>query len=546
VQAGTSLDERGEWRALGNAPIAWKTLFGVVASVAKKHTGSTDNLPLEVIAAKVAEKWPGRWQGPFEVNNLGPRFWDETADNPNGCQIKPDGMLCFTGNVPFMSWEALFGAKWCDENRVRSLGNLAADSAWDGRTYFINIGGVWRDYDRESTLLHLACGGLSTQKVKGQTVSEAHRVLHHINTFNRVEHAAPFVCRRPGMIEIDGRRMLNTCNLIPVQPAQVELVVPERDFPFIWSLAHSLYGAGFHHAMAWHKRFYESVLNHKPTMGQALFLAGPVNSGKTLWCLHVVKPLAGYRSANPWGHLTARDAFNDELFECALLAMNDEDAPSNDREASSAAQRLKGLVVNPEQSRHPKFRKKASLVWCGRVFGTLNCDAASAAVLPEVNENTRDKFMFFLAQAFPGKWPENPEAAIARELAMFARWLLQYNPPAEIWIGGRTGVESYFDPSLLELSKQQSGARDLYELIALFASQSVVFDNTDVWTGTPTALYSAMIGCEPVRPLVQQWQMRRFSTQLRTLARMENSGIEHVEGTAERDFKITKSILLKR
>src|SRR5262249_45860422 len=151
-----------------------------------------------------------------------------------------------------------------------------------------------------------------------------------------------------------------------------------------------------------------------------------------------------------------------ELFEVGLLAMNDEDAPSNEYTQARMLQRLKGLVVNPEQTCHPKFKKRASCVWCGRVFVTMNKDAASLGQLPEVNRDTRDKFMFFEASSYKGRWGSQAEveARIAKEMPFFARFLLRYQPPKEILIGGRTGVESYFAPSLLQTAKHQNVAHD--------------------------------------------------------------------------------------
>jgi len=535
------------WIDYKRPPIPWKTLFGVVASTAKTVKPSRTDIPLEKVAAEIEKRWPGRWQGPFELSNLGVRFWDPTADNPSGCQIKPDGMLCFTGNVAFMSWEALLGTKWCDEQSVRNLGEIAADIAWDGQAYYILTRGRWRDFSESNVLLHLSHGGLSPQRGKGQTISDAHRVLYHIQQENRVDQAGPFVCRPPGFLDLESSRVLNTCHLQPVVPAPDADYDPNECFPLTWEVGNGLFGDGFPNLLAHHQRAYDSFLNYRPTMGQAIYVAGEAGSGKTLWCLHIFRPLLGWRSANPIDHLTDAGGFNSELFEVGLLAMNDEDAPSNEWTQARQLQRLKGLVVNPEQTCHPKYKKRAMIIWTGRIFATLNKDLASLGGLPEINSDTRDKFMFFEARKFRGRWGSQAEveAQIARERPFWARYLIRYQPPKAIMIGGRTGVESYFSPSLLKTAKHQNVSHDLHELLVLWARTSQFMEDRAEWVGTPTELFSEISGHEGLKSVVQDWNVRRVAKHLTTLARMPDSGVVHLPGSSDRKFKIVKAALLK-
>ena len=83
----------GEWYEFQAAPLPWSLIFGMALDASKCLTPQRSDMPIEAVAAEVEKKWPGRWQGPFEVGATGVRFWDDSADNSTGCQVKPDGLL---------------------------------------------------------------------------------------------------------------------------------------------------------------------------------------------------------------------------------------------------------------------------------------------------------------------------------------------------------------------------------------------------------------------------------------------------------------------
>lgn len=536
----------GEWYDLNPNPLSWTYCFGIVCEVSKKASlFDKSEVPLDTIAAEVEKRWPGRWKGDFVKDTVGIRFWDEKADNPTGCQVKPDGMLCFTGKVPFMPWPDLFGRAWYEEQRVLNLGRAANDIFFDGKLYWEHRANRWEDSTRGDIILRLKGRGLSDKCPKGATQSDAERVLDHIQQVNRVQGAAPLINQPKGIVTYDGRRILNIADLTPVKPVPGPTGDPEKDFPFIWKFLSGFFARPEEmpreYFLAWLQRSYRVVLEHRRFMGQAVFVCGPKNNGKTLLCLRIVAPLMGNRVENPIDYMSGDTNFNSELFSAALLAVNDEDSPGSDAARKRMLAKLKGLVVNPVHKYHAKFEKPVSIAWQGRIFVTLNDDPGSVGMLLEVEANTRDKQMYFASQPYAGVFPPQDilEPMIDKELPYFAHWLLNWVPPAEVLSDDRMGVKSYFDKHILELSHQQTFASNLNELLKVWMRTDAVWSENKVWDGSPTDLLSCLQSNDLTAGIARDWTQAKVVRALTSLAKQDNSGVEFF-GEDGRGFKIRK------
>lgn len=536
----------GVWYEVKAAPLSHTYCLGVLCDVSKKSGlfGSAE-IPIETLAEEVARRFPGRWQGEFKLDAVGVRFWDEKADCPTGCQVKPDGMLCFTGTQPFVRWTEIFGTAWVDEKRLLNLGKAAENIWFDGQNYWECLAGRWVSLMRADVVLRLKNRGLSDKARRGQGVSDVDRVLNHLQISNRVEGAAPLINYAPGVVEVNCRRMLNIANLSVVRPAEGPCG-PEA-FPFLWQFLQGHFARPellpLDHFLAWLRRSYESMLFYRRLMGQAVFLCGPKNNGKTLLCMRVVAPLLGNRWADPMDYLTGETAFSDNLFESSLLAVNDEDAPKSETARQRMLTRLKALVVNPSHTYHPKFRARLSVEWTGRIFVTANDDPGSVGILPEVSVNTADKLMFFASQAFSGVWPARHEleATLERELPFFACWLLNsYAPPAEVLSNDRCGVKSYFDPVILDLSSHQANAFNLAELLETWMRSAVIWGEAGErkeWIGSPTALLSELSTCETTAAIARNYTQAQVARALTSLARQKSPLVSFSSATG-REFRI--------
>lgn len=539
----------GEWFNVNDKPLPWENIFGIVCGAAKRLDFGQVEIPLEVLAAQAEKQFPGRWKGEFKLDNLGVRFWDEKADNPTGCQIKPDGMLCFTGRMPFMSWDAIFGANWCNERRALNLGQAAGETYFDGRHYWQKENGIWRSKCREDVILDLKTKGISAKLARGQTASDAERVLRYVQGCNAIDGAGPLVNSPPGIVEIKGKKLLNLSKIQPLLPSEKTDVTPD-DFPWLWKFLNGLFDhvelGALDHFLLWTKRAYDAVLNHKNMMGQAVFLCGPKENGKTLLCFHVLKPLFGNRCENPYDYFTGVTQFNAQLFESFLLAVNDEEGATKEDVKQKFLHRIKAWVVNPEHSYRPLYCNAVTLAWCGRLFLTLNDDHASVGLLPEVNVNTQDKMMFFASRPYEGVWEDRAviEARIAAELPYFARWLLNWTPPKEIVVPGRMGVKSFFDPRIREISQQQTPAYGLLEVIRSWFTHGVYWaEGTKDWEGTATELMNMLsISSDGFQPVLREWTHMRVARAMTALGRMNATGIQLIESRGARKFKITRAV----
>jgi hypothetical protein len=295
------------------------------------------------------------------------------------------------------------------------------------------------------------------------------------------------------------------------------------------------------HFLAWLQRAYLIVLKHRRLMGQNLFLCGPRNNGKTLLCLRIVAPLMGNKVSNPMDYLSGSTNFNSELFSAALLAVNDEDAPSSEASRSRMLAKLKGMAVNPSHHYHAKFATPVTIDWTGRIFITLNDDPSSVGMLPEVSANTRDKLMFFASQPYAGSFPpqDELEALLAKEIPYFAHWLLEYKPPQEVLSDNRMGVVSYFDPRILEVGHQQTFSSNLGELIGLWVRVDAYWGDKSDWEGSPTELLSALQTNDLTAGMAREWTQHKVVKALTALAKHEGSGIT-ATGEDGRGFRITK------
>ena len=218
-----------------------------------------------------------------------------------------------------------------------------------------------RKVRREDIILQLATAGISMQREQGASVTDAGRVLSFIQLNNSIDGAAPLIFGKPNtVVDCHGRRVLNTSRLRMLEPAPGKCG-PEQ-FPFIYSWLQSVVRPApgllpYESLMAWIARYYRALREGKPALGQAAFLCGPPNCGKTLLSVRVMCPLFGNRMANPYDFLTGKTAFTDNLFESGLWVINDEESP-NERSRNSMLSKVKSAVVNTTHEYHAKFGKR--------------------------------------------------------------------------------------------------------------------------------------------------------------------------------------------
>jgi len=498
---------------------------------------------LDLVAKEVEARWPGRWQGEFELNAKGVRFWDDVADNPNGAMVAREGMVCVTGGKAFVPWPEIFGEDWARKHRQDKLESATGDVFYDGRMFWSHDGNRWVSLTKEDQILDLKCMGLSTRIRKGETASEVDRTVRDIQKRRRVDAALPVAGLPAGKMTIHNSTtvILNTSRVRAMEPAETG---DGNAWPWLGQFLEGLFANQqdnpLDHFLAWLKRAYLSLRDGKPLMGQAIFICGPKNNGKTLLSQRVIVPILGGLQRDPYDYLTGKADFNAELFESFVWTLDDADSP-RDTDKATVLAKIKDAVVNPNHAYHLKYGAKTSVPWNGRIVSTLNDDSASVGLLPEVNENTRDKLCFFASQEYRGTWGTNEEieSVLEREVPHFARWLLDWEPPAEVRQGGRMGVKSYFDRGILLHSRQQHYAWNFQEILDMW-TDSQEADGTvfEPLRATPVKLLS-LLNQGPTESVARAWSVPKVHHALRTLAKNPNSGVTELPGD-RREYQIEK------
>lgn len=249
-------------------------------------------------------------------------------------------------------------------------------------------------------------------KLTGPQIKEALVQLHEEN---RIEAAGPFVFRPEGILEIEGRRVLNTavnCAVKPVAEGEKQYWGPDGNFPYLSRLVDSLLGWHTQREsfLSWWKTFYTSALTNTPARGENILILGGVGVGKTLLARTIGESVGG--SVDVSG--TRIEFFSDTL---SIPLWRIEDAPFNSRTAIDWA----GVLArkSPQTHRyHRKYVHPIMVEWAGRVVITSSDDAISARILGPCENVFR---------CLPGT-PPTLRAAISetinQELPYFLRWLL--------------------------------------------------------------------------------------------------------------------------
>jgi len=512
-------------------------------------------IPLEVIGEEVNRRWPNRWQGEFVEDATGVRFWDETADNQNGCQVKPDGMLCFTGKEkhgPFMKWDQIFDRDFIKRNTQDRLARAAEGLYYDSDHFWVNIEGQgWTKRKKEDIKLQLALEGVSSRKGKGQIESEMNQVLGYIQNHQAIIGAAPFINYPPGLVQQGKLRFLNTCDLLFPTPGKGLTGTPE-DFPFTWELL-QIFGKGLDHLLAWTRRFHIGLVTHEQVQGQAIFLCGPTESGKSLAINHFFIPLFGGLWSNPYAYLLGSSSFSDYVLEAPTLVLDDQVSPATWGAKSAFNVRLKNLIAQPGQISHAKFSKPVKIVWIGRLIGSLNSDPESLGMLPMLSEGLADKMMFFQIEKRREKWPSNKfcEETLAAERGAFLWWLLNVFDDSAVQANNRMGVKCYYDSRIVRFSEKQHQSASMSEILALFAKEMYADAKPSnlpepIQVMSPTELLHELDALDGYQHVLKEWTSERTYKALQHLARTPNdTGIEQLDASF-RTFKINLEFLASK
>jgi hypothetical protein len=457
-----------------------------------KGTRHGDVLPIEVLAAEAEKRWPGRCKR-FEVGAHCLRFWDPISDNETGCQICPDGVRVYvTGpnggkDAPFKTWAQIFGNEFVDEYRSgkfdESLGECYVDSR--GQFWLKDQHGVFRPITDHAFMRLLKCKGFSTVVPKGKTSSPAEDMATLLSMTKRVDSVVNLLYYPEGLVYGDnGERQLNIATTKPVDPG-LPLFPGDNPawntkethdaFPFIHDVVTSLFqdpdacytqplDEQLEYFLSWLAVFYQRSLRHDPSPGQALFLCGQSNVGKTfLSRVLLSKMMGGYADASDY--FLGTSPWNSTLVNRGIMSIDDSNSTIDYNTSKRFHGKIKAFVANGTIIIHAKYIAVSEVPIRNRLVVTLNEDLLSRSILPGLDGTIRDKVSYLLLSSGKYRRPlnhhtctiENNNRKVEEQMPAFCRWIYEMEIP-ERWLGEtRYGVIAYQHPKLDVSATMQNG-----------------------------------------------------------------------------------------
>jgi hypothetical protein len=380
--------------------------------------------------------------------------------------------------------------------------------------------------------------GLSAYPGKKETSSEIDRAIYSVQKQKSVVAAMPFVHQPQGLLMFSGSRYLNTSSVRCMEPVEDDITEWGQGFPWLAEFLGEFFEPveQLEYFLAWWKHFYQNALHQKPRTGQALFIAGDTNVGKTLLSTGIIsRTVGGHMDAS--AYLLGEEKFTSHVVSAPIMSVDDTHGASDQRKHTRYSTMIKKVVANRHQLFEEKFMKAGMVEWLGRVVVTCNTDPESIRLLPNVDISILDKIMLMRCSRrrpeFPE--PEEMERTLSTELPHFCRWLVQWEIPPQCKGDVRFGVKPYHDKHLYNAAIQTSGSYSFFELLADFL---VSYESEDGhWQGTSTRLVADMSLDERIGSLAMKYTPAQAASLLGQL-KARGFELERVRNSSQRIWRI--------
>jgi hypothetical protein len=525
-----------DWRHLSSDVVPEQLLWAWVSQAGDGHQEKAQvKIPIEEVAKEVQNRFPGKWNGPFELKRRGVRFWDPDADNSSAAVVRENGMQCFTGTQGFVPWAAIFGQNWVDRYAADSLGEILADWWYDGRNYWTKDPTTHTWFSCVKDDFRLLCKvryGLNSLAGKANA-SEVDNLMFQIQHMKRVDGVIPRVHFPDGAVFEGNKRFLNNSTVKCLAPAEGTRAWGEH-FPWLARFFDTFFVTDMQKEvfMSWLSWFYTNASRQRPRSGQAMFIAGDKGAGKTFLSTVIIASLVG-------GHHDSRaflvgegGNFTDYIMESPLLTMDDAEPANNPRMHSKFSNIVKRMVANPSHHYDKKFQSAGQTTWLGRIMVTCNLDPESLRILPSLEISSKDKIIFLRASGARQEFlpMEQMQELVRSELPHFARWLTSYQIPDELKGENRFGVLAYHDPFMADASHRGESSHAFAELIDEFRARYWKFSEQDYWVGTSTKLLSVILSTPELEGIARVFSDARIIG--RMLSRLVSQGCPVISQTS--------------
>jgi hypothetical protein len=298
-----------------------------------------------------------------------------------------------------------------------------------------------------------------------ETSSPLDRAFTALHDRHHVDHWGPLAGYRPGIIQHGGKKVLITKGAELIKPV-------EGEFPTIRELIYGMFQEQAIHAHCWNHLAAVPLYNGEITRGQILVLAGPINSGKSVYQNLIVTPMLGGRVARPYAFMVKRTDFNEDWFESEHLMCEDETPPRDYETQQLFAAELKKFAADENHWCHGKGKKAITLPPFWRVTVSVNDSSENMRSIPANDETLKDKMHVLkvypeatvkLVESLGGQ--KNFANKIREELPGYLYWLLyKFQILAELK-DTRFGMKAYQNDEILEAIEETAPHMLLLELL---------------------------------------------------------------------------------
>ncbi len=517
-------------------------------------------LPIEKIAEEIERRWPGIVPQ-VKIGAMCNRFWDPISDNMTGCQIAPDGVRVYvTGpngikDAPFKSWTQILGSEFVDGCRAEKMTDALGDCYYDeDLNLYWKLSEDKRRFERwrdQQIGVLLKSMGYAP-KAKGlETCSEVERMKLDIQLKQRAARAEQRLFFPPGLITMsNGERIINTSMVKPVAPCRTVFndsdeappwlsPVTAAAFPFSHAVLTSLFQDPYNYdapldpqleyLLSWLSYFYRTAADLSPSVGQALFLCGGADVGKTFTSRIIMGSLLG-GYAEVGKYFLQGEAWTQEMQTHGILAMDDDVSHATYNARQAFQTRVKAYVANGTIMSNAKYKSTYTVELMARLVVTLNDDSlVSRSVLPPLDvDGVKDKVSYLLLPKATWARPisarnksrEDNNRQVRMESPALARWLSMHDIPDHLR-DPRFGTKSFLHPVLSSSAMIQNGyATELMEAI----DNSFGGSAAEEFHGTASQLHNVLSASHP--HIARHVTPRIISTTLQSLAKSGGFDIE--------------------
>jgi len=353
----------------------------------------------------------------------------------------------------------------------------------------------WIEITETSLRRHLRAAGISPNCPDGQIISPLDKKLIELQTKFDVAFAGPLAGYPKGIYEISGNRILvsSSPKFIAPKPGK---------WPLIDALLKNLFDDPHRdqrpYVLGWLKVALAALRAGQHRPGQALAMAGPIESGKSLF-QNLITEMLGGRAAKPYRYMRDKTEFNGELFGAEHLMIEDEVASTDIRTRRIFGARIKETTVNQTHSFHAKHRQAITLTPIWRLTISLNDEPENLLILPPLDESLIDKIMLLKVAKRPMPMATQTDAqkkafwdALLAELPAFLWYLEQWEIPVELK-SQRFGITHFHHPELLAAIETLAPET---RLLALLDAELFSGPVNSAWEGTAEELERRLINGE--------------------------------------------------